>query len=565
MVHVDSFIADRKHAADGIRKAIEYARAAGESVVSFSAGDYFLTDTVRIETASIAHDDGCGDIHEKDCHIVLDGLDHLTFQGQVDADGKPATRLVGCHDQAIQAQIPSILWATNCPGLTLANLTFTRAPQTAFRGLIESVSDGKIRVNVTSSDDIPDVMGAYCMNRFDPAQNRLVGESLTIGFGYDRRFVKTGPHTAVLEDPDLAEKLSIGEGLSWHMSGLTDFLVFIGGCDGLSLTNIRVENTNSYAMMTENCEGIHAERVILAPADNLFFTGPRDGWKIYRCSGEIVVENSVFEGFRMDAQNIHSNFFILESLQDDQTAVFSCKYAPIPLKDGTTLRLRPEGMPEMYTDIQTWRFLPGKMVETRQAEDSSAGRAVVGKSNHITRYEVQFDRPLNDQLRSVMTEGMLAEPLCWEPERYICRNNVFRNIAGAANLVRCRHVNIEGNLYENLMCAGVLIGAEFDTHCESSHGKDIRIAGNTFRNIGFKPRYGSYGCAAVAVKSQGFSAPVNEDIIIEDNRFEDCDLAIELWDASKVLIRNNRYTNIGRRLFADGLTTRKIQCEEEEL
>ena len=563
MVNIDDFVADRTDAAEGIRSAIRYARSAGETTIRFSAGDYLLRDAVRIETSSIAHDDGCGDIHEKDCHIAFSGMDRLTIVGETDACGNPATRLIGCHGWEIQTRLASILWAENCRSLTLCNIAFTRAPQTAFCGIIEDVSESGIAVRVTSTEEIPDEMGAYCMNRFDPVQKKLVGESLTIGFGYDRRFVKTGAHTAVLRDAGLAQKLKAGEGLSWHMSGLTDFLLFFGGCDDLSLLNVRVENTNGFAVLTENCEGIRADRLILAPADGLFFTGPRDGWKIYRCSGKIQVENSRFEGFRMDAQNIQSNFFILEAVKNDTKLIFSCKYAPIPLKNGVRLRLHTQDGEERYATIRSWRFLPGKMAENVQAQDASAGRAVPGKRNHISRYEIELEEDPDAELRNALKEGMLAEPLCWEPESYTCKNTVFRNIAGAGHLVRCRNANIEGNLYENLMCAGVLIGAELDTHCESGHGRNIRIAGNTFRNIGFKPRYGRYGCAAVATKSQGFSGPYNRNIIIENNSFENCNVAVELWDAADVIVRNNRYARIRQRIVADGATTINIHSEED--
>ena len=113
---------------------------------------------------------------------------------------------------------------------------------------------------------------------------------------------------------------------------------------------------------------------------------------------------------------------------------------------------------------------------------------------------------------------------------------------------------IENNHYENLMNAGVLIGAEFDTHCESGHGHDILIQNNHFINIGFKPRYGEYGCGCIAVKSQGFEGPFNSRIKIEGNCFENSGCAIELNDCREVEIKNNVYTGISRRLIINEKT-----------
>ena len=561
---VDDFVMDRHNAAEGIRNAFACARATGNMEIHFSYGIYELRDAVQIHSTSIAHDDGCGDISEKLCHLVLDGGENIHITGETDNQGNPATVLLGCHNNPIQERLPSILWVTGCKGFQISDITFSRKPETAWTGIISSIDKDWITVLVTSSMTVPEETGAYCMNRFEYKARKLVGESLTFGFDYENRFHRCGEQKLCLKDKILAGVLSIGDGLSWHQSGLTDFLLFFANCKELCIQNVRVTNTNAFALLTENCEGIQAHRLFMKPADEQFFTGPRDGWKIYRCSGKILVEQCHFEGFRMDAQNIHSNYFVLEQILDDRHFEFSCKYAPIPLRNGTELRIHTAGATETFSIIRTWRFLPGKLEESCQSGDASAGRIVKGKKNYITRYDVELEEPLNESVMKEFLPGSLAEPLCWEPEEYVCRNSVFRNIAGAGNLVRCRNVLIERNTYENLMNAGVLIGAEFDTHCESGHGKDIVIRDNVFRNIGFKPRYNQYGCAAIAVKSQGFHGAFNENILIENNVFEDCKCAIELNDAKNVRIKGNKYHRVENSLSVDHCTVDhySIECEE---
>ena len=191
------------------------------------------------------------------------------------------------------------------------------------------------------------------MNRFDWKARCLLGESLTFGFGYDHRFRKVDDHMFCLEDKCLAEKVVLGEGLSWHQSGLTDFLLFFGGCDDLQIKNIRIINANGFAILTENCEGIYAERLVMKPNQDTFFTGPRDGWKIYRCSGRIRLESCEWEGFRMDAQNIQSNFFLPEQMLDETSIIFRCKYSPIPLKQGAQIRFRLNDV-EYYGKMKRW-------------------------------------------------------------------------------------------------------------------------------------------------------------------------------------------------------------------
>lgn len=543
-VEADWFVKDKKSAAEGIRRAIAYAKETGAEEIHFSKGEYLLKDAVTIRTKSIAHDDGCGDIHEKDCYLVLADVRNLKLAGETDEDGSPATLLTGCYPYTIQSLYPSLLWAERGTGITIENLAFGRTPATVCSGVVEQVEEECICVSPFSGLYTQEEMGAYCMNRFDLESGALLGESLTFGFGFEKRWKRESDGRLVLRDGELARKVKAGEGLSFHAAGKTDFLVFFGEVSDLSMVNVRIYNTNSFALLTENCRHIRAEKLCIRPEKGQLFTGPRDGWKIYRCSGNILVNRCHFEGLRMDAQNVHSNYLITDRTVDERTLLCTCKYAPIALKDGAKVRIHGrDGI--WYNRIKAWSVIGGRMEESVQSEDKSAGQAAAGTENHITCYRIEFE----DAFGGREPLGTLSEPLCWEPESYTCTNSVFRNIAGAGNLIRCGNVRIENNRYENLMNAGVLIGAEFDTHCESGHGHNILIKNNYFINIGFRPRYGKYGCGCIAVKSQGFEGPFNSRIKIEGNCFENSGCAIELNDCREVEIRNNAYAGISRRLI----------------
>lgn len=542
-IEADWFVKDKTSAAEGLRRAIAYGKEIRAEEIHFSKGEYILRDFITIRTESIAHDDGCGNIHEKDCHLVIDGVHGLRLVGEVNEDGSPATVLSGYHPYVIQTLYPSLLWVTASTNLSVSNLAFRRIPTTVCNGIVEAVGEGHIQVRVSPDLFTADEMGAYCMNRFDVNSKTLLGESLTYGFGYDIRFKRTGSDSFVLKDENLARKVKAGEGLSWHAAGKTDFLVFFGEITGLTISNVRIYNTNSFALLTENCCDIRAERLCIRPEENQIFTGPRDGWKIYRCSGHILVDQCHFEGLRMDAQNIHSNYMVVEKVVDAYTLVGVCKYAPISLKADTGFRIYYKGR-TIYNRLEEWAVIGGRLEESRQSEGKGAARVVGGMQNHVTCYKMRFKEAFGKEMKPLIR----MEPLCWEPESYTCRNSVFRNIAGVGNLIRCSHVLIENNNYENMMNAGVLIGAELDTHCESGHADRVLIRNNRFHNIGFKPRYREYGCACIAVKSQGFEGPFNRRIRIENNRFENSGCAIELNDCREVVIKNNEYYAISNKL-----------------
>lgn len=555
-IHVDEFIKDNSDAAQGIREAIRYAKEHKKRELLFGEGTYNLTDAITIETVSIAHDDGCGDVHEKDCHLILEELKDFTLRGMVSEDGTPLTVLAGYNSQITQALLPAIIWAISCNNLTLKNIAFTRDPETASAGIVSAIEGDTILVDVFDGLPCYDNMGAYCMNRFDLQNKSLLGASLTFGFGFDTKFIREGERRLSLTDASIAKSVNVGDGISWHQAGKTDFQLFFGNCTNLILDNVRIYNTNSFAIITENCRNIIANRLVIKPRGNQLFTGSRDGWKVYRCSGDIHLDHCHIEGVRMDGQNMHSNFMIVQEVLSDHSVLCSCKYAPIPLTSEYKMEFY-HGTKIYENEIEQWEFSGGFSTQSVQTEESTAGAAVVGSTNHTTLYKIQFKNPLHNFVQ----KGCLMTPLCWEPESYICKNSSFHNIAGAGHLLRCGEVMIEQCQYKNLMNAGILMGAEFDTHCEGGHAVNVKITDCLFDHCGFKPRYGEFGCGCIAIKSQGFEEPLNQHITIERNQFLNSKIALEIRDAQDVLMKENRFENIKHSYIIEEKSTKDIVIE----
>lgn len=558
-IRVDDFVPDRSDASRGIHEALDYACEHGVKELLFGEGTYYLQEFVTIITDSIAHDDGCGDICEKECHLVVRGLSGVSLVGTVLEDGRPGTVLAGESREVPDTLLPSILWVESSKGMTLRNLAFTRDPETASAGIVRSVLEDTVQVEVLPGLPCHDGMGAYCMNRFDEEERSLVGVSLTYGFGFDTRFRKVGRNLLELTDRSVARAVSLGDGLSWHQSGRTDFQLFFGNCQGLVFDNVRVYNTNSFAILTENCRDITATKLVLKPRGNQFFTGPRDGWKIYRCTGKISLQECHIEGVRMDGQNVHSNFMTVEEVIDSRKVMCSCRYVPIPLTSGTVMEIY-DGTRIMEHVIAAWQVVGREAIRSVDSLPDSAGPAVPGRPNLSTRYLVEFE----ESMENFVGKGTLMTPRCWEPESYICRDSSFLNIAGAGQLLRVGDVVIEGCSYRNIMNAGILMGAERDVHGEGGHAVNVVISGCVFDNCGFKPRYGSLGGACVAVKSQGFHEPLNRHIRIEGNRFKNSAVALEVRDAGDVLIRDNIYENIEVSYLIEEESTEGIHIESEE-
>lgn len=555
-IQADDFVRGAD-AAPGLRAALAAAAESGAQGVAFAAREYRCETAQEFPTLLGAHDEGCGLQTARSAHLRLQNAAHFTLRGAVDAAGRPATRLVGANPETPQALLPVLLWAENCPGLTLENITFTRSPAAAGTALVESVAGGEIVARPIDGKTYTAPAGAYCMNRFDPQSRALLGASLTNGFGYDTRWQPRADGTLLLHDPALAARLRPGEGVSWHQAGKTDFLLYLGQCDALRLQNLRIENTNGFAILTECCAGITASRVDISPAGAQFFTGPRDGWKISRCAGQITVEDCRFEGVRMDGQNVHSNYLIVQKLVDAHTMLCKCRYAPHPLKTGSGLLFtdRNDCTRSAAAAIANWTLADTRMAPPPAPPPGDGAAPRVGQPNRVNTYRIRVEGPLPPWAGP----GTLVQALCWEPAQYTCRRSVFKNIAGAGHLLRCRRFLLEENRYENLMNAGVLLGAELDTHTECGNVAEGTIRKNTFRNIGAKPRYGVYGCACIAVKAQGMRGPYNRRLQILENTFAASPCAVELNDAADVCLSGNRYEGVAVRCKADPLTTQNVQ------
>lgn len=514
-----------------IRAAIQNAAETHADFVVFEPRRYHLYSTIIFATEGFEHDAGSASHDSKECHIVIQGTRNLTLLGALDEAGNPATVLAGYNDNEVHGYLPAILWCEDNIGLSIQNMAFTREPAYSSAGVVVAKDDTTIWVNVFEGNPCYDGMGCYCMNRFNPETKALTGESVTYGYGAGALWKLEGAGLLSLCSADVASKVSVGEHVSWHQGAQTDFQTYFARCDHLQLSNVRTLNANGFAMLTEACRHITADRVVFKPDGNRLFTAPRDAWKIFKCSGEIRIDRMQIEGVRMDGQNMHSNWLVLKQVADSREALFFCHHTFAKLEIGSTVELHHEE--EIYRlQIAAWSH------ESKQ-----------DRGNH---YRIRFEQPLPDTAK----EGMLGSASCWEPDRYLCTNSTFTNIAGAGHLVRYDHVHILNCKYTNTMNPGILLGAELPVHAEGGHATDIVIKDCEFDNCGFFPRYGASGC--IGIKSAGFSGRFNTNILIMNNLMKNSEIGVHAVDAHHVHLIGNTFANIEVPLLKEEAITGDI-------
>jgi hypothetical protein len=529
VIEVDAFTRPGDpDSAPGIRAAVARALATGAGVLRFAAGRYLLRSADEHDAPGIIHDvDSLDQAPRKACHIHLRGAQGLVIEGARDAQGDPATVLAGHNDRANHGLLPAILWCEDSPGLTVRDLAFTRDPVYASAGLVIERSSATVVVEVLDGEPCWDGMGAYCMNRCDPATGALRGASVTFGRGAGTLWRRREGRVLALDSAEVAAQVAPGELLSWHQGARTDIQTYFGACHGLQLENLRTANANGLAMVAERCRDIRADRIVLRPDGRRLFTAPRDGWKLYRCSGRIEVTRLHVHGVRMDGQNLHSTWLQREGDAGGDAAVFGARYACAPLEAGS--------------EVECW--LGDRLTVATIADWRHAGRSVDGH-----RYQVRFTAQLP------AGPGLLAAPLCWQPERYTCRDSTFSSIAGAGHLIRGGRVEITGCTYRDLMCPGIHLGAEVGTHPEGGHVTDVLVEDCSFTACGGRERArydrGPGGC--IATGTIGDIAPADGDfnrrIRIRGNRFADVPLGISLRQAAEIEMKGNRFSGVACEL-----------------
>ena len=506
-------------------------------------GRFSLVSETAFSSPSIAHDDGSGEDISKTSHILIRDMDDLTIEGSTDDDGNPATVLIAHNDMVPQKRECSALWAENCRNLKVCSITVTRDRECCFSADVLSVDKSRIRVRLRKDygrDELP----LYCMNRYDGG--RLSGSSITIGFGCDTVLRREEGNIFSCDDAAIAARLEEGCQIAFRQSGLTDFSLFFGRCDNLRLENIRVEDAPGYAILTEDCCGIRASGVRIIPRRGELAAVSRDGWKIFRCSGRISADDCTFEGTRMDGQNIHTNYFRVKEKQGNRIRA-EFKYAPTPIRDGAWIENDQNGR---KSEILSWKLLSSNFVQGKQSADPTAGRIVPDRKSRINIYEIETsDASWISIGDSLVVSSMVVD-------EYICRNSVFRNIAGCGQIVKARSAMIENCRYEDLMCPGVLAGAEMDTHAEGMVPESVTVKDSVFIRTGYYPRYGSVADGAVAAVSQGTDGLSCRSLVLVNNRFISCRRGVELRNAEGLTLDGNDFTSTAEPVLMTGRKTK---------
>ena len=516
--------------AAAINAAIRHAQATNAEIVQFEAGTYNL----RYEEGTLPT-------------ILLHGATDLTLRGAVDATGEPTT--------VLELNLPlrnefgvRHLDCRDGRNIALENLVFDLDPPFSTSGQVIAVDRDERVVTVEIFPGMPHFEGMKCFsaNSWDlETRDLLPVDPLTINMR--EPYFENLWHR--VEDPDkviyairnmpFTDTVQVGDGISWHFSVVTThgFNLAFNTIDGLSLHNLRIHNSITLSAKTYDSRDITITDVRIEPKGHALAVGPRDGIHISNPRGRLLVDGLYVKGVRWDPLVSRVNFVTVREVNGNR---LECTYRAVG---------NPDTIFQVGDMVDFWSGeKPFRMQVTDLTVLSRRGEK---------RFLLEFDREIPDHV----TPGSLISPPTWDEA--VIRNSWFEGNCGTAIVYENTNLIVENNVFRNNTYNAIGIGpTSLNT---GAFGNGIIIRNNLFSGGGWVSKYGkNHGIITTFQQHPHFTHEAyNSNILIENNFFKDLDYndqicAIHIKNAQDVVIRNNHYINVPRKVVVDEASTANI-------
>jgi len=515
---------DGKCDKDAIEKAVKHAKDTGAHALIFEAGVYDLKSK-SLRAAS---------------PLRFENMDDFSVIGAVNEKGEPSTTLLRHYEFKNNEYGAYMLYASRCKNFTLKNVIFDNSPRYASAG--EIIEKDASRVVIKIFEGNPAIEGGmiYCSNIWDLKTKKLKhvasptygGDTQKKADEYTLHFLNGADKSLMyLDSPTLARQAEVGDGLSWTFgyNGVqTGFLY----CDNLYVENVWTYSAVGFCFETKASRNVRGKNVKFIAPDNQLMVCGRDAWKLYACTGEVVIDGMYAEGVRWDGQNAHGSFLYLKEKSDAKKALFYKQGgASVELKAGTK-----------------FGFIEGPHSETLLTVKSAEGRKAKNQE-----FVIEFE----EEIPAFAASNSLCHVYAWTFDSYKLINSEFKNIAGCAAILRNRNTVYENCVFDNIMYPAIFIGAA-PNEGEGIIPQNVTVKKCRFISSGWMARQGVTG--ALGIRSSNIKE-LNEysknyvrlkvepvfymrNISVLSNTFEDCDIGVNAEGVDGLKITGNIFKKV---------------------
>lgn len=549
-VDVSSFGAVADDGADdstAIQSAINYAIDNGIPCIKFRSGVYDFSE-------SPVSDDKTG------AYLKVIKADNLTLSGSKNG-GAPATvfRRLNCGGDNVDLR--QLFYAEQCSNLTLRDIQFETNPTYYTAGEVTEYTKDTVTVEIADGYPTPEEIGdtkIHLPGLYDKTAKCFYEQRLiwTKEDGSDAPACnipdKSKPGIVKIENEEIAKKVKKAvkdKGaenllLFWFQGHFTEnfHMLYFRYCENLVFENISIPSSTGFALTCDMCRNITYSGVKLSPSEDKCAVAPRDAMKLYACGGDILMENSVMEGFEDDGQNCHGQFSTIHQVKNEHTLILNLKdanpYHPDWLEN-THIRFLTPDRNEIYAE----------------ALIKSAKRLSDTQWELVTKEKLPSDLVCSE-------ENDFSKATITELEAYIANSWTVRGCTIRSTYrglkISAQDVLIEDNLFENNVYQ-IYLGAENDPWWhESKNPINVTIRNNTFKN----PLSGT----AIDMDFHSYQdhleeplyTPVMSDIYVYNNKFINCKIGVNVKDAKNVYIYNNTYENVKKETYLYTDTVKNI-------
>lgn len=521
-VHVSEFGAlpdDGKCDAHAIAAALAAAKARKAGEVQFAAGTYNLTKPAA-----------------KDAFIAVVDAANLALTGAVDAGGNPATRLERNLELNNDTTLPLQVSIRNSRGITFRNFILANNPPLGSTARVLAVDVEKDEVLVEVLPGLPAYDGMRCASAhvWDLATGKLkrfgkTPQEATLTIGLDikafwRAVPGTDPRQLTMTGAGFAKKVAVGDGISWHhkaaeMPNQTSVMY----SRDIVFENVWMPNVSNMGMIAGFNHNVTLRRLRFEPENGNLAIGGRDGVHLSNNSGELLVEDCVFKGLRMDPLVIRRSFGIVQEVRGPDALLISPGYE-VPAGD----RLR---------------FWVGE-----EPEDKIVRKA--------TRQKGGFLYVFDGTVPAGAKVGTAVSFQTYSLTKGVIRNSVFAENFGSAIVNFEENITVEGCTFDN-------------NSYQVKYGPNVTSGGfvrnNVIRNNVFLntswidiARRGQPATIVIHSLSKFFKEPrYNRNVLITGNVFKNPNgpehaVAVDVRHAEDIEIRDNVFEGFATPVMRDG-------------
>lgn len=299
---------------------------------------------------------------------------------------------------------------------------------------------------------------------------------------------------------------------------------FIWQSKSVAVTDLKARYLHGFGILGQFSEDIvvQGNEFVADRASGRIAAAFADFVQMSGIKGTITIVGNTFDGAHDDAINIHGT------------------YLPVTEVDGRTLHLRyahneTAGFPQFHVGDELEIANRSTLTAVGQAIVTAVTGPTGRDSHQLTTMSVVLDRDVPAEVAA--DPGAFAvENTTYTPSVHIA-GNTFRNIPTRGILLTTRRPSvIEDNVFDGLDMASILVSDDASGWYESGPVRDLTIRRNTFR----RP---SRDHPVILIHPENSvvdeSAPVHENIRIEDNTFEGGNILVAAKSVRNLAIRNN--------------------------